>query len=374
MKGPARAVWLSACLAVLPACGNGPSLRGQIAGLRQLTDEAEKNGALVCAPRQLAVARAQLHFAELELDQGFVSKAEAHLTLAELNARAARELSPEGGCLSRPVPTPSEPGDRDGDGILDEVDACPTQPENYDGFQDDDGCPDQADTDGDSIVDVLDACVLQAEDRDGFQDEDGCPEPDNDLDGVPDAFDACPNEPEDPDGHDDADGCPDLDNDGDSVPDTADQCPNTPGQADQEPIGCPLKPALVVVTDCEVKITQQIHFEYNSDRISAVSHGVLDAVVEVLEKNPSIKLEIQGHTDNRGTPAYNKQLSTRRANAVLKYLVSHGIAPDRLTAQGYGLERPLVPNTSDENRALNRRVQFVRTEGSKEGCPAGAPN
>src|SRR5690606_9837973 len=222
--------------------------------------------------------------------------------------------------------------------------------------------------------DVLDACVLQAEDRDGFQDEDGCPEPDNDLDGVPDALDACPNEPEDPDGHDDADGCPDLDNDGDSVPDTADQCPNTPGQADQEPIGCPLKPALVVVTDCEVKITQQIHFEYNSDRISAVSHGVLDAVVEVLEKNPSIKLEIQAHPANRGTPAYTKQLSTRRANAVLKYLVSHGIAPDRLTAQGYGLERPLVPNTSDENRALNRRVQFVRTEGSKEGCPAGAPN
>ena len=63
-----------------------------------------------------------------------------------------------------------------------------------------------------------------------------------------------------------------------------------------------------------------------------------------------------------------------RAHAVLKYLVSHGIAMDRLTAEGYGFERPLVPNTSDENRALNRRVQFVRTEGSKEGCAPGKPN
>ena len=67
-----------------------------------------------------------------------------------------------------------------------------------------------------------------------------------------------------PDGYADDDGCPDLDNDGDGVPDLTDQCPNTPGQQDQEPLGCPLKPALVVVTDCEVKITQQIHFEYGS--------------------------------------------------------------------------------------------------------------
>jgi outer membrane protein OmpA-like peptidoglycan-associated protein len=96
---------------------------------------------------------------------------------------------------------------------------------------------------------------------------------------------------------------------------------------------------------------------------------VLDAVVEVLEKNPEIKIEVQGHTDNRGGAAYNKKLSDARAGSVMKYLVSHGVSADRLTSKGYGFDRPIVPNTSPQNMALNRRVQFVRTEGVKEGCP-----
>ncbi|MGE0325111.1 MAG: OmpA family protein, partial [Polyangiaceae bacterium] len=166
----------------------------------------------------------------------------------------------------------------------------------------------------------------------------------------------------------DDDGCPDPDNDGDKVLDIKDQCPNTPGSETQEPLGCPTKPALVVVTDCEVKIKQQIHFEFNKSKIRPESFPVLDAVVEVMEKNPKIKLEVQGHTDNKGSKAYNKKLSGARAESVMKYLVSHGIDPDRLTSNGYGFDRPLVPNTSERNRALNRRVQFVRTEGSKEGC------
>jgi outer membrane protein OmpA-like peptidoglycan-associated protein len=85
------------------------------------------------------------------------------------------------------------------------------------------------------------------------------------------------------------------------------------------------------------------------------------------------KIEVQGHTDNRGSANYNKGLSNRRAGSVMKYLVSHGVSPDRLTSQGYGFDRPLVPNTSDQNRALNRRVQFVRSEGTKEGCPKTGP-
>jgi outer membrane protein OmpA-like peptidoglycan-associated protein len=188
------------------------------------------------------------------------------------------------------------------------------------------------------------------------------------LDGVLDVDDKCPLEPEDPDGYQDEDGCPDLDNDGDTVPDLKDQCPNTIGDTDKEPLGCPSN-ALVVVTDCEVKITQQIHFEYNKATIRKISHNVLDAVVEVLDKNSDIKIQVQGHTDNRGSAAYNMTLSDRRAGAVMKYLVSHGVDAHRLTSRGYGFDRPLVPNTSDENRALNRRVQFVRTEGTKEGCP-----
>ena len=84
-----------------------------------------------------------------------------------------------------------------------------------------------------------------------------------------------------------------------------------------------------------------------------------------LAQNPKIKIEIQGHTDNKGSAVYNKKLSDRRAASVLKYLVAKGIDPSRLTSHGYGMEVPIVPNTTDQNRALNRRVQFVRTEGQK---------
>jgi OmpA-OmpF porin, OOP family len=326
-------------LGTLVGCNRGPALRGQIAGLRQLTEQAERNGAVRCAPRELAMAQSNLRFAEIELDQGSTFKAEDHLAIAEVNARSANDLSPAEYCTERRIvevkPLP-KPGDRDGDGYLDPDDKCADQPENYNGFEDLDGCPDDPDTDGDGLLDSVDACVMEPEDVDQYLDNDGCPE---------------------------------VDNDGDTVPDLTDQCPNTPGQKDQDPLGCPTKPALVVVTDCEVKITQQIHFEFNKDKIRPESFPVLDAVVEVLQKNATIKLEVQGHTDDKGSPKYNKDLSNRRAGSVMKYLVSHGVPADRLTSAGYGLERPLVPNTSDTNRALNRRVQFVRTEGAKEGCP-----
>jgi len=210
--------------------------------------------------------------------------------------------------------------------------------------------------------------VLDPEDKDGYLDTDGCPEPDNDLDGIPDTADKCPNDPEDFDGFEDNDGCPDPDNDKDTVPDVKDQCPNEIGSTTQEPLGCPGN-RLVVVTDCEVKITQQIHFEFNKDKIRPESYPVLDAVVEVMDKIPKITLEVQGHTDNKGAAAYNKDLSNRRANSVMKYLIAHGVTIGRLTAMGYGMERPLVDNSTELNRALNRRVQFIRSEASKEGCP-----
>jgi outer membrane protein OmpA-like peptidoglycan-associated protein len=328
-----RAGGALAGLLIVSGCGQAPQLRGRIAGLEKIVDQAERNGAMRCAPRELAVARSQLKFATLELDQGFVSKAQEHLQKAAPNADAALELSPPEYCAARAfveVPNP--------------------------------------DTDGDGIPDVDDQCVVEPEDKDGYLDEDGCPDLDNDLDGIPDAIDKCPNEAEDPDGFEDEDGCPDPDNDKDTVPDVQDQCPNEPGSTTEEPLGCP-KPALAVVTDCEVKITQQIHFEFNKDTIRPESFPVLDAVVDVLNKNGDIKLEVQGHTDNRGGAAYNKNLSKRRAASVMKYLVTHGITPGRLTSMGYGFDRPIVDNSTEQNRALNRRVQFIRTEGVKEGCP-----
>ncbi|HET9930446.1 MAG TPA: OmpA family protein [Polyangiaceae bacterium] len=358
-------------LALALSCAEAPRLRGQIAGLEKVVEQAERNGAVRCAPRELAIARSQLKFAAIELDQGFVSKASAHMFRAEPNARAALFLSPPEYCATRAFV--ETPGDRDGDGYPDNVDKCPEQPENFNNFQDEDGCPEDPDTDGDGITDSIDACVLEAEDKDGYLDEDGCPEVDNDLDGLLDTADKCPLEAEDLDSYEDADGCPDPDNDKDTVPDVKDQCPNEIGSPTEEPIGCP-KNQLVIVTDCEVKITQQVHFEFNKDKIRPESFGLLDAVVDVLAKNPAIKVEIQGHTDNVGSARYNKDLSNRRAASVRKYLVSHGVSPDRLTSMGYGMERPIVENTTDRNRQLNRRVQFVRTEGVKEGCPkTGTP-
>src|SRR5690606_10591226 len=130
--------------------------------------------------------------------------------------------------------------DRDGDGILDPEDKCPDHPEDKDGFQDEDGCPDP-DNDEDGVLDAQDQCPLVPEDRDGFEDEDGCPDSDNDRDGIPDASDQCPMEAEDQDGFEDEDGCPDPDNDKDGIPDVKDLCPNEPetwnGIADND--GCP---------------------------------------------------------------------------------------------------------------------------------------
>jgi outer membrane protein OmpA-like peptidoglycan-associated protein len=131
--------------------------------------------------------------------------------------------------------------DSDGDGVPDAVDRCPTEPEDKDGFQDEDGCPDP-DNDGDMIPDSVDKCPNEPEDKDGFQDDDGCPEPDNDGDKIPDIKDACPNQPETYNGYRDDDGCPDEpDRDNDNVPDAVDKCPDEPEDKDgfQDDDGCP---------------------------------------------------------------------------------------------------------------------------------------
>jgi outer membrane protein OmpA-like peptidoglycan-associated protein len=314
----------------LCACGQVPVMRGQIEGLTKLTTQAERNGAVRCAPRELALAKSHLEFAAVELDQGFASRANAHLAIAEPNAHAAYELSPPETCAERQLALPAT---------------------------------EDRDTDGDGVADSRDMCVLEAEDKDGYLDDDGCPDVDNDLDGVADTADKCMNEPEDPDGFDDQDGCPDPDNDKDTVADIDDQCPNEPGPAGGDRPGCPRK-SLVVVTDKEIKITQQIHFEFDKDVIRRESYPILDAVAEVLQKSQAMRIEVQGHTDNKGAPAYNLKLSDRRAASVRKYLVGKGVSSDRLVSHGYGLTRPLVPNDSEQNRALNRRVQFMRTEGA----------
>ncbi|MHC4838036.1 MAG: hypothetical protein ACYTF3_07610 [Planctomycetota bacterium] len=127
-------------------------------------------------------------------------------------------VAEEGGCTPGPTLT-----DTDEDGLKDAEDACVDQPEDIDGFEDEDGCPDE-DNDADGVPDATDKCPDAPEDKDGFEDEDGCADPDNDGDGVPDASDKCPLEAEDEDGFEDEDGCLDPDDDGDGVPDTDDLC------------------------------------------------------------------------------------------------------------------------------------------------------
>jgi OOP family OmpA-OmpF porin len=214
------------------------------------------------------------------------------------------------------------------------------------------------DNDGDGIPDALDKCPNEPEDKDGFQDEDGCPDPDNDHDGIPDALDKCPNEPEDFDGFQDQDGCPDPDNDGDGIPDKLDKCPNEPETFNhyKDEDGCPDE------VPAEVKkftgVIEGINFKTGSAEILPGSFAILDRALKVLQDFPDVNLEISGHTDSKGKAAYNLTLSQHRADSVKLYFVSRGIASTRLLSIGYGKDRPIADNSTSSGRATNRRTEF----------------
>ena len=210
-------------------------------------------------------------------------------------------------------------GDNDADGIPDGADRCPDVKEDPDGFEDEDGCPDD-DNDGDGVKDSADKCSNDKEDKDGFADEDGCPEDDNDGDGIVDAEDRCPIEQ----GVADNRGCPDTDRDGDTVVDRLDNCPDDKGVVENQ--GCAAK-QLVVLTKEKLQILDKVFFDTDKDVIQAKSFGLLDNVAAVLQAHPEIqKVQIEGHTDNVGAPEYNRDLSARRAQSVVKYLVGKGVA------------------------------------------------
>jgi len=371
VRASAALVAVSALLG-LTGCPAPSILRGRIRGARDIAAHAEANGARQCAPRELATAQAHLDFAQVELEQGDLARAQEHFALAEPNAEAALRMSPPERCLPRedappppppvelPPPPPPAPGDRDGDGLADPDDRCPDEPEDRDGFEDADGCPEDQDSDGDGLRDSGDACPIEPEDRDGYLDEDGCPEPDDDLDRISDIDDRCPREPEDRDGHDDADGCPDADNDADGISDALDRCPNEPGI--QEEQGCPRVYQDVEVTSEGIVIHQQIYFETDRAVIRAVSFPILDTVAQVMRDFPDVTIEVQGHTDSRGDDAHNLRLSQDRAESVRVYLVNQGVAAERLTAHGYGETLPIESNATPDGRAVNRRVEFHRTD------------
>jgi OmpA-OmpF porin, OOP family len=365
----ARTLLLLCTVAALGmGCARANTLQGRIDGLRGVVTQAERNGAYRCAPRHLALAKAHLDFAHTDLAQADVRDAERHFVVAEANAHAAFELSPPERCAPRSVTVVerAEPGDRDGDGIPDDEDACPDDPEDYDGYEDADGCPEDQDSDGDGIPDSRDLCPLEPEDMDGYQDADGCPEPDNDLDGLVDAVDRCPTDPEDFDGWQDEDGCLDPNNDGDALPDVDDKCPNEPGPKDEE--GCPKVYEDVEVTTTHIRIRQTVHFETAKAKIRPVSYPILTTVAQVLRDYPDIRVEVQGHTDSRGSAKYNLGLSDRRAESVRAYLIEQGIEASRLTSRGYGKDQPIESNRTAAGRAANRRVEFKRIDDGAQGA------
>ncbi len=305
-------------------------------------------------------------------------------------------------------------GDKDGDGIPDDVDKCPTIPEDFDGFEDHDGCP-EPDNDGDKIPDELDKCPNEPETINGFQDADGCPDetpdhdhdgipdnvdkcpdaggpdiirnpkspyygcPDRDHDGIPDYLDKCPDVPEPTDDLFDGSGCPHIrDTDGDGIPDDVDKCPNEPETYNgfEDADGCPDKgPTAVEITDTVINIHDRVEFASNKDKIQgAKSFQVLDAVAGIMNGRKTILLvEIQGHTDGAGLADANRKLSQKRAEAVVKYLVSKGVDKSRLTAKGYGPDVPVADNKTAKGRQLNRRVEFHILDGGKKGAPPPGP-
>jgi OOP family OmpA-OmpF porin len=247
------------------------------------------------------------------------------------------------------------PIDSDGDGVCDGLDQCPNTPH---GCQvDAKGCP--IDSDRDGVCDGLDQCPNTPS---GCKvDARGCPT-DSDGDGVCDELDNCPNTPVGC--QVDAHGCP-IDSDGDGVCDGLDKCPNTPAGTTVDKDGCP-------VVDREKQLEQElldtgmirlsnVNFDYDKATIRPDAYAVLDTVGRVLTKWPGLKIEIGGHTDSRGSDAYNRALSQRRAASVRAYLLAHfqQFKPAQITSKGYGESKPIAPNTSPANMQLNRRVEFV---------------
>ena len=412
-----RSLLTAAVLVTVAGCVSAREGFERVEAADALIDKTRKLYGSACAPADFANAEADAAFARAELlhvasRRGGQRADDAHahaeraLILAERCAKQDRDQDGYPDVVDR---CPDEPlsfkgerdehgcrvvdpyGDDDGDGILNIDDACIDDPEDFDGHQDDDGCPETSeDSDGDGIPDELDQCPFEAEDYDGYMDYDGCPDPDNDGDGILDIFDRCPNQPEDFDGWEDEDGCPDFDNDGDGIPDEEDDCPNQPGplanrgcpvndrdgdgiaddidQCPDEPEtyndyldddGCPdTPPEKVRVTRTRIEINEPINFETGSASIMGDSQSILRSVLAVLKDASTSRVRIEGHTDNVGDDASNQRLSEERAKSVRAWLIRNGVDASRLESVGFGPNRPIDTNRTENGRARNRRVEF----------------
>ncbi len=243
--------------------------------------------------------------------------------------------------------------DADSDGVFDDTDACPDTPAGD--RVDAKGCSLPKDADGDGVLDPADSCADTP--KGDKVDEKGCTLPkDADGDGVTDDVDACADTPA---GEQvDAKGCGpgQRDGDGDGVNDAADRCPSTPSGVEVDAEGCqvlfqPTKKTLIL---------EGVNFETGKSTLTPESETILNGVAESLVANDSIRVQVTGHTDNTGSLAVNRRLSRARADAVRTYLISRGVAEDRLTARGFGPDQPVASNKTADGRAQNRRVELMR--------------
>ena len=217
---------------------------------------------------------------------------------------------------------PPVKGDRDHDGILDDVDRCPDTPEDKDG-----------------LLDRVDKCPNEPEDNDGWDSLDGCPDPDNDADGILDVKDLCPFEPETVNGYADNDGCPDEEQ--------------------------------VRVVGDKIVLDDRVHFFVNSAVIRQVSYPLLNRLTKLVAEHPEYThISVEGHADERGAEDFNRKLSDDRARSVLEFMVKQGVARDRLSSPGFGSSRPLVDSKNEYAWLLNRRVEFTVTRQTRQGGSA----
>lgn len=237
-----------------------------------------------------------------------------------------------------PAQVEKKPVDSDGDGVFDENDKCPNTPKGV--KVDSVGCP--LDSDKDGVYDYLDKCPDTPA---GVKvDSVGCPL-DSDKDDVYDYLDKCPGTPAGV--KVDSVGCP-LDSDNDGVYDSFDKCPNTP------------KGSTVDKDGCEVSISLLINFDTNKSIVKEEYYSEIEKVANFMKSYPNIKVEIAGHTDSRGNRENNIKLSQDRANAVMDILVNkYGIDKARVSAKGYGPDKPIDTNDTEAGRAKNRRVEAV---------------
>jgi outer membrane protein OmpA-like peptidoglycan-associated protein len=237
--------------------------------------------------------------------------------------------------------------------------------------------PENHDQDGDGVPDLTDECPARASGPNPDGARPGCPAPDGDGDGFVDPLDACP-EQRGVDSPDSAKrGCPtpppppappppDADRDG--VPDAEDACPKEKGtrNADGRVNGCP--PARLEKQIQQIRILHRIEFDTEAATLRPESTPTLEAVLKILSEHPEVeRVEIQGHTDANGPAEYNEKLSGKRARTVLDWLVSRGIAAQRLTSRGYGESVAIASNETEDGRQTNRRVEFhILREGGRD--------